>query len=60
MTFMILIHGVVAVATVYDNSLVCNVTTNKSFQNVNNILIANLEVSNIVIGVIFVFLSPIA
>ena len=53
MTFMILIYGAVTVATVYGNaSVLWIVTTTKSLRNVNNILIANLAVSDIVIGVI--------
>ena len=55
MTFMILIYGAVTITTVYGNvSVLWIVTTTKSLRNVNNILIANLAVSDIVIAVLCV------
>ena len=53
MTFLILIYGAITVTTIYGNaSVLWIVTRTKSLQNVNNIFIANLAVSDIVIGVI--------
>lgn len=51
MTLLIMIYGVVTIVSVYGNALVLwVVSTTKSLQNVNNLLIANLAVSDIIIA----------
>ena len=52
MAFMILIYGVVTILSVYGNALILwVVSTTKSLQNVNNLLIINLAISDMIIAV---------
>ena len=51
MVFMIMIYGVVTIVSVYGNALILwVVSTTKSLQNVNNLLIINLAISDIIIA----------
>lgn len=51
--FLILLYGFTVLISSYGNSLVLRiVSTTKSLQNVNNILIANLAISDIIIAVV--------